>query len=220
MQNRWPSYYDAAKDNPPRPTLLMALDAWSGSPGFALDLGCGAGRDTLTLLARGWRVHAIDVEQDAFARLERSVPAKERVRLTWALRQFEGIDLPKANLANASFSLPFCHPGMFPRLWQSLVSALYPGGIFAGHLFGDRDSWSGRAEMTILSRLEVARLLEGWDVIELRETEWDGETALGQPKHWHLFEIVARRPDREGRLLEGCQGDRPVRRWATATPAD
>ena len=78
MQNRWPSYYDAAKDNPPRPTLLMALDAWSGSPGFALDLGCGAGRDTLTLLARGWRVHAIDVEQDAFARLERSVPAKER----------------------------------------------------------------------------------------------------------------------------------------------
>ena len=110
MQNRWPSYYDAAKDNPPRPTLLMALDAWSGSPGFALDLGCGAGRDTLTLLARGWRVHAIDVEQDAFARLERSVPAKERERLTWALRQFEGIDLPKANFRQCELFLALLPP--------------------------------------------------------------------------------------------------------------
>ena len=197
MQNRWPSYYDAAKDNPPRPTLLMALDAWSGSPGFALDLGCGAGRDTLTLLARGWRVHAIDAEQDAFARLEQSVPTVQRGQFTGAIGRFEDIDLPKANLANASFSLPFCHPGMFPSLWRSLVSALDPGGIFAGHLFGDRDSWSGRAEMTVLSRREVDRLLEGWHVIQLRETEWDGETALGEPKHWHLFEIVARRRDPE-----------------------
>jgi hypothetical protein len=89
-------------------------------------------------------------------------------------------------------------------VWQPLVSALDPGGIFAGHLFGDRDTWSGRTEMTILSRREVARLLEGWKVIELRESEWDGTTALGEPKHWHLFEIVARRPDPEPRPLEDC----------------
>ena len=82
--------------------------------GLCPDLGCGAGRDTLTLLARGWRVHAIDTEQDAFARLEQSVPTKERVRLTWALRRFEDIDLPKANLANASFSLPSAALRCFP----------------------------------------------------------------------------------------------------------
>ena len=63
-----------SQGQPPRPTLLMALEAWNGSPGFALDLGCGSGRDTLTLLAHGWRVYAIDAEQDAFARLEQSVP--------------------------------------------------------------------------------------------------------------------------------------------------
>ena len=116
MQSRWPSYYDAVKDNPPRPTLLIAVEAWNGSPGFALDLGCGSGRDTLTLLARGWRVHAIDTEQDAFVRLEQSVPTMQRGQLTWALGRFEEIDLPKANLANASFSLPFCRPEMFPSL--------------------------------------------------------------------------------------------------------
>ena len=28
----------------------------------------------------------------------------------------------------------------------------------------------------------------------MRETEWDGETALGQPKHWHLFEVFGAGP--------------------------
>jgi tellurite methyltransferase len=203
MQSHWPSYYDAAKDHTPRPTLLAALDAWGGSPGFALDLGCGSGRDTLTLLAHGWRVHAIDAEQDAFARIERSVPATQRERLTCALGRFEAVDLPKADLANASFSLPFCEPGAFPGLWRSLASTLQPGGLFAGHLFGEHDTWSARAEMTILSRPEVERLLDGWDVIDLRETEWDGATALGEPKHWHLFEIVARRPGPHSGMLAG-----------------
>lgn len=191
----WSSYYDASNDNPPRPTLLHALDAWGRPPGFAIDLGCGTGRDTLTLLANGWRVLAIDNEAEAFTRLERSVPSTQRERLTCEQGRFEETDLTKADLINASFSLPFCEPAFFPRLWQSIVSALQPRGIFAGHLFGDHDTWSTRAEMTILNRPAVERLLRGWDIIDLRETEWDGETAVGEPKHWHLFEVVARKVD-------------------------
>jgi trans-aconitate methyltransferase len=36
---------------------------------FAVDLGCGAGRDTAELLRRGWRVLAIDAEAEAIRRL-------------------------------------------------------------------------------------------------------------------------------------------------------
>ena len=69
MASHWSGYYDAAKDDTPRLTLLAALAAWSGPPGLALDLGCGAGRDARFLLAWGWRVHAIDAEPDGLARL-------------------------------------------------------------------------------------------------------------------------------------------------------
>jgi tellurite methyltransferase len=53
------AYYDGVKGRPPRPTLSRAADAFAG-PGFAVDLGCGDGRDTIELLRRGWRVLAID----------------------------------------------------------------------------------------------------------------------------------------------------------------
>jgi SAM-dependent methyltransferase len=194
MTSQWPRYYDATADDPPRPTLLAALAAWQGAPGAALDLGCGAGRDALALLARGWRVHAIDAEPEALARIERRVPAEQRGRLSLALGRFEAVALPPADLVNASCCLPFCPPAAFPALWRSLGAALRPGeGLFAGHLFGDRDTWAARADMTVHRRADVEALLDGWKVIALRETEWDGATTLGEPKHWHQFEIVARR---------------------------
>jgi hypothetical protein len=37
-------------------------------------------------------------------------------------------------------------------------------------------------------------LIAGLELERFEEREWDGETALGEPKHWHIFEVVARRP--------------------------
>jgi tellurite methyltransferase len=192
MQKPWSSYYEAVKDSPPHPTLLAALHAWNGPPGSALDLGCGAGRDTLTLLAQGWRVHAIDAEAEAIARLAQIVPSPLRHALTSSLCRFETADLPVADLVNASYSLPFCKPDSFPRLWQNITTALRPDGLFNGHLFGQHDSWSQWPEGTFHSRTQVELLLAGWEIVQLNEMEWDGTPAVGEPKHWHVFEIVAR----------------------------
>ena len=48
--------------------------------------------------------------------------------------------------------------------------------------------------MTFLSRPEVDGLLDSLEVERLVEVEEDGRTAVGTPKHWHLFHVVARRP--------------------------
>lgn len=48
--------------------------------------------------------------------------------------------------------------------------------------------------MTFHARAEVESLLEGFEVERLDEVEEDGETAVGTPKHWHLFDVVARKP--------------------------
>ena len=101
----------------------------------------------------------------------------------------EGLELPPADLVYASFSLPFCPPEAFPRLWKTIRRSLRPGGHFAGQFFGDRDSWYGQRDMTFHSRRQVLELLRGLNAELFRETEEDGMAYTG-PKHWHYFDVI------------------------------
>jgi tellurite methyltransferase len=205
-QRDWPAYFEAVAGKPPRDTLLWALGAFEregvpdagapaggDAPPLAIDLGCGEGRDTAALLARGWRVLAIDAHPDAIRRIaERPLPDRGRLEVRQA--PFEGLELPPALLINASFSLPFCPPGHFGALWAEIRRAVVPGGRFAGQLFGDRDDWAPLPDRSHQSRAEAEALLEGWDVERFEEVEDEGKDVLDNPKHWHRFDILARRP--------------------------
>jgi len=185
----WTRYYDAVGDEP-RDTLLDALGRFE-RPGFAVDLGCGTGRDTFVLLRRGWRVLAVDSHDEGIRRLRAA--AGDDANLETQTVPFEDAALPPCELVNASFSLPFCPPERFDELWARIGESLRPDGRFCGQLFGDRDGWSHRAEITFHSRADVERLLAAYDVERLDEEEEDSTTAVGDPKHWHLFHVVARK---------------------------
>ena len=45
----------------------------------------------------------------------------------------------------------------------------------------------------------VRRLVDGLELIALDEEEQDGNSFLG-PKHWHVFDVIARRPSAMRRL--------------------
>ena len=187
--NEWGRYYDATGDKP-RDTLLAALGGFA-SPGLAVDLGCGAGRDTLELLRWGWRVVAIDSEPEAIRRLRASTGDDERLETQVA--RYEEAELPSCDLLNASWSLPFCPPGVFGVVWERIVDALRPGGRFCGQLFGERDEWATEDDMTFHTREEAEALFGDFELERFDELEEDGKTALGTPKHWHVFNIVARK---------------------------
>lgn len=201
----WPGYFSVVLGKPPRETLLSALDRFererttdslradAPDPPLAIDLGCGEGRDTLELLRRGWRVLAIDSHPAAFDLLLPRVPSGHRDRLTAQVAAFESVDLPGARLVNASFSLPFCEPEHFESLWSRIVAAIDRGGRFAGQLFGDRDSWATIPDRSHQTEPGARALLAAFDLEEFRIEEKDENDASGNPKHWHVFHVVARK---------------------------
>ena len=188
----WKTYYDAVANRPPRKTTLTALAAFK-KPGKAIDLGCGDGRDTVEILRQNWAVLAIDRELDAITRLL-ARPNLNTLQLTTQIVSFEELQLPESvNLINASFCLPFCSPEAFPSLWNKIFNSLVPGGIFCGHLFGDRDSWSGNELINTFTRSQVETLLKPYKIELLEEEEHPGKTPLGEDRDWHIFHIVARK---------------------------
>jgi SAM-dependent methyltransferase len=211
----WTRYFDAVKDLPPRETVLKALElfdaeraaaqrlALAGAGGdaqrpLAIDLGCGDGRDALELLRRGWRVIAIDSTPDAVRRLMDRCPVEHMDRLEARVQRFEDARLVPCHLVVASFSIPHTDPADFPDLWKSLTRAVLPGGRFAGQLFGVKDEWAQKPDgvtRTYHTREQVDALLAEAGLVPemLDEIERDGKNAFGEPKHWHVFHIVARK---------------------------
>jgi SAM-dependent methyltransferase len=201
MTEGWSRYYDATKGGAPRETLLLALDLFERegraprAERLAVDLGCGEGRDTVELLRRGWRVLALDAEREAIDRLRArpELDSEAAVRLETRRVSFEEADWRRADLVNSSFALPFCPPAHFPALWERIAS-LRRGGRFSGHLFGERDGWAQEPALSFQRRAEVEEMLQAFQLERFDEIEEDGKTAIGEPKHWHVFHIVARKP--------------------------
>jgi len=67
------------------------------------------------------------------------------------------------------------------------------GGVFAGQMFGLRDSWADSPRMRFCSLEQAGELLVGLEILDLGEAAWDGEAASG-PKHWHVLDVLVRQP--------------------------
>jgi tellurite methyltransferase len=190
---RWTDYYKLRSGRPPRPLLLDAMARFGAVTGLqAIDLGCGEGTDTVALLQQGWRVLAIDEQPEAIARLNAQIPEELRERLQTQTVAFAEMTLPLVDLIYAGFSLPFCRPDHFAAVWAKILNALPSGGRFAGQIFGERDSWANNPKMTFLSRTATKELLRPFVLEAFTEIDEDGQAVRG-PKHWHYFEVIARK---------------------------
>jgi tellurite methyltransferase len=209
------AFLDASAKWPPRATLLAAIDRLAKqqhagdsvgghSTRRAVDLGCGAGTETLELLQRGWQVHAIDAHRSCleFTR-RRAEEAGVASRLTLECREFEELVLPPRGyaLAHAGFSLPFCRSEAFGRLWRQISESVLPSGCFAGQFFGEREPLmlgAPRGSVTFHDRSSIERLLGDercpmWSAINLEEIDRPGRGPRGEPKHWHVFHALFER---------------------------
>ena len=122
----WNERYEQGEmeDKPPEPVLVSAVE--SLTPGRALDLACGLGRNSLYLAARGWDVTAVDYSDVALGKLRVRCPKLTIVRVDLELEEFaiepEAYDL--------IVECCFLHRPLFPMIREGVR----PGGLFVGVL--------------------------------------------------------------------------------------
>ena len=79
-------------------------------------------------------------------------------------------------------------------MWKTIKKNICNDGYFVGNFFGINDSWNrNESNMTFLTKEQVLDLFEEFDVIKFKEIEKDGLTGLGNMKHWHIFNIIAKK---------------------------
>jgi SAM-dependent methyltransferase len=194
----WSEYYKAVAGRPPRQTIITALNHFEAEEPletryrFAVDLGCGEGRDTVFLLKHGWYVLAIDDQPKAFEYLLSRPDLEGHYLLETRVARFEETSWPETDLINASNSLPFCSPESFPKLWKQIVHSIRQNGRFAGQFFGERETLAKYTTLTHHTDKQVKKLFQNFKIEYFEETEQDKQTPFGY-KHCHMFHVVAQK---------------------------
>ena len=106
----------------------------------AIDLGCGAGRDTKFLVQNNIIVTAID-RVDVTKFLYKDLTEEEKARLNFVQAKFSEIDLPKTDLIISYEALPFCDREALVKLLDKINDSLNENGYFLCNFFGKNDSW-------------------------------------------------------------------------------
>ena len=183
-------YYENTKNAEPN-KLVKKFIEMNVEPTRAVELGCGAGRDTAFLIKNGWNVTAIDKEDIESYILEK-LDGNEKERFKFERQSLEELKLERNKLVVANFSLSFCNKKFFNKMWNAVSESILPGGYFVGNIFGVNDQRAKfNDNMTFLDKVQVYKLFEKFDIVFFEEVERDFPTAMGNIKHWHLFFVIA-----------------------------
>lgn len=189
----WATLNVHAAGRPARRLVSKAIAAAGGdrAAGVVLDLGAGAGADSLQFARRGWTVHAYDADDTIAARLV------ENDRMSGSV-QFHHTDItdvdafPRAQIVYSTYTLGLLGPDGLATTWPKLVQALPRGGVMAVDVFGTNDSWAERPDISTLSMQEIDAMFRGFQIIDRSVRDEDGRF-LADKKHWHVITTLARK---------------------------
>jgi SAM-dependent methyltransferase len=139
----WNNLYDARSTWGERPNPLLVETAEALPAGPALDLGCGAGGDTIWLARQGWDVTAVDISGTAVDQVSKRAHDLGLADRVTAVRHDLAHSFPEGtfDLVSAQYlQTPFA----FPRsdVLRTAARALRPGGLLLIVDHGSTAPWS------------------------------------------------------------------------------
>lgn len=187
-------YYKKTENSKPNFLIKKLINNVEIKQKNAVDLGCGAGRDTLYLIKNGFKVLAID-KGDASKIISKKLNSEELKRFRFKCQAFEDVEIKENNLLVANFSIPFCNRNYFKSFWKKIDNSILENGYFVGNFFGLNDSWAKtKKDMVFLTKEEVLDLFKNnFEIIFFKEVEKDEKTVLGVMKHWHIYNVIAKK---------------------------
>ena len=126
-------FYEKTKKMPPNSNVKTILQSVV-KPGVAVDLGCGAGSDTVALLKSGWKVVAIDKE-NVEEMIVQQLSEEERQRFHFICTRFNNMKLVKNDLVVANNSIAFCNKAAFKDVWEKIMESIKKKRIFYWNTF-------------------------------------------------------------------------------------
>jgi hypothetical protein len=150
----------------------------------------------MTLLRNGYSVMAIDAQHCAISYINRTVNPRLKSNVNAKVMRFEKIrqkHLPLLSMVYAKSSLFFCPPSAFDTMWHNLFQRLQNKGIFCGNFLGKDDDWANLRGYLSVSKRQLLLIFNKFDILYLDEVQNDSGTLSGDYKHWHTYEIIARK---------------------------
>lgn len=83
-------YYNNTESDKPRNNIEYFINEIKCNPGKAIELGCGAGNDTVYLIKNNWNVLAIDRE-DVEKRILNRLSQREIEKFRFQIQSFESL---------------------------------------------------------------------------------------------------------------------------------
>ncbi|MCY4756932.1 class I SAM-dependent methyltransferase [Pelomonas aquatica] len=153
------------------------------TPGTALDLACGSGRNLAWLAAAGWRVTGLDRDTAATA------PLRAQAEIIDA-----DIESGPWPLAGRRFDLVVVCNYLWRPLLGDIRAAVEPGGWLVWETFADGQQSIGRPSRPefLLQRGELLRVCEGWNIVAYEDLFENGAKAETPPRF--VQRVAAVRP--------------------------
>ena len=156
-QDQWDERYAATELVwTAEPNRFVVEELAGETPGRALDLGSGEGRNAIWLAGQGWQVTAVDFSSVGLAKAAKLAAARG-VAVSW-----EHADLRQYHPAPGAYDLvllAYIHlpPGEFAAVLATAASALAPGGtlLVVGHDVANlSEGYGGPQDPEILHRAD------------------------------------------------------------------
>jgi tellurite methyltransferase len=163
---------------------IFQSDCWSISPGKALDIATGKGRNAICLAERGFEVVGIDISAIALVEAERCAREKS-LAIAWQQADLEQIELPPLGY-DLVINFNYLQRSLVPQI----KTTVKPGGkvIFETYLIDQQAVGDPKNPDYLLAHNELLELFRDYRVLHYHEGRF-----LQSGKNAFLARILAQK---------------------------